>query len=47
MTKEIRIRDKGLTYVKEPGTNGKLYNITDVKTTILNVDLDTRKVTCR
>jgi RHS repeat-associated protein len=44
--KEIDIRSNGGTHIKEPGRKGKLYDISSVETERLDVDLETKKVTC-
>lgn len=44
--KEGRIRQRGGTYIKEPGRKGKLYDISGVDTTRLDVDLKSKKVKC-
>jgi len=44
--KERIIKGRGGTYIKESGRKGKLYNIFGVETTRLNVDLNTKKVSC-
>jgi len=46
LRKEERIRSRGQTYIKEPGRNGKLHNISDIETRRLDVDLNTKKVKC-
>ena len=44
--KEERIRNKGGTRIKEPGRKGALYDISKVKTTRLDVDLETKTIIC-
>ena len=44
--KEAEIRANGGDYIKEPGRKGKLYDISDVETKRLDVDLNTLEVTC-
>jgi len=44
--KEMDIRNNGGTHVKEPGRKGKMYDISGVETTRLDVDLETKKVKC-
>lgn len=44
--KEERIRQRGGTHIKEPGRKGKLYDISGVDTTRLDVDLESKKVRC-
>ena len=45
--KENRIRNNGGTHIKEPGRKGKLHDISDVKTTRLDVNLEVNSVKCR
>ena len=42
--KEERIKRRGGTYIKEPGKKGKLYDISNIKTTRLDVDLESKEV---
>lgn len=44
--KEAEIRANDGDYIKEPGRKGKLYDISDVETERLDVDLNTLDVTC-
>ena len=40
----IRNKAKGGAHIKAPGRKGKLYNISDIETVRLDVDLETKKV---
>ncbi|MBF1618154.1 MAG: RHS repeat-associated core domain-containing protein [Prevotella sp.] len=46
MLKETDIRGNGGTHVKAPGRKGALYDISDIETQRLDVDLETKKVKC-
>ncbi|WP_455749961.1 RHS repeat domain-containing protein [Porphyromonas gulae] len=46
MLKEADIRGNGGTRVKAPGRKGALYDISDIETQRLDVDLETKKVKC-
>ena len=46
MLKETEIRGNGGTRVKAPGRKGALYDISDIETQRLDVDLETKKVKC-
>lgn len=46
MLKETEIRGNGGTRVKAPGRKGALYDISKVKTTRLDVDLETKTIIC-
>ncbi|WP_368669182.1 hypothetical protein [Gilliamella sp. Lep-s35] len=46
MLKEAEIRANGGTHVKEPGRKGKMYDISEVETKRIDVDLETGKVKC-
>lgn len=46
MLKETDIRSNDGTHVKAPGRKGALYDISDIETQRLDVDLETKKVKC-
>lgn len=46
MLKETDIRNNGGTHVKAPGRKGALYDISDIETQRLDVDLDTKTTMC-